>query len=256
MNGWIKLHRKFIEWEWYKDINTKVIFLHLLLKANHKDQKWQGLDIKRGQLITGRKSISLETGISEQSIRTSLNKLKSTNEITIHSNNKNSIITILNYDLYQNESEDNQQLTSNQPATNQQLTTNNNDNNDNNTYSEPDEKKYVGKPTEDPQEAINLTNEIASYFDVSEKNNFHNYKLIGNFVRKNLNDDKLDYLKSQFYAYKEVTSKFGFKHSIKNYIGEPKERYEDGAWCEKDWTNKQPSPSKVLPPRQKRINPS
>lgn len=125
-----------------------------------------------------------------------------------------------------------------------------------NIYSEFDEKKYIGGNQVDPVEVIELTKEIASYFDVSEKNNIHNYKLIGNFVRKNFNDGKLDYLKSQFYAYKQISTNAGFKHKIKNYIGEPTERYENGAWCEKDWSKQQPSSTKVLPPRQKRINPS
>ena len=44
--GWIKLHRKFLKWEWYSDINTKSLFLHLLLTANHKDKQWQGITVK------------------------------------------------------------------------------------------------------------------------------------------------------------------------------------------------------------------
>ena len=55
-------------------------------------------------------------------------RLKSTSEITIRSTNKYSIITICNYDYYQNFSiednqQTNQQIPNEQPATNQQLTT-------------------------------------------------------------------------------------------------------------------------------------
>ena len=92
MEGWIKLHRKLTEWEWYKDNNTKSLFIHLLLMANHKDGRFQGQEGKRGQLITGRKVLSVQTGLSEQQIRTGLNKLISTNEITIKTTNKNSLI--------------------------------------------------------------------------------------------------------------------------------------------------------------------
>lgn len=135
--GWISLYRKFMEWEWYTDANTMRLFLHLLLKANHQDGNWQGKTIKRGQVVTGRKSLSNELKISEQAIRTSLNKLKITNEITIETTNKFSIITIVKYDVYQdNQKESNQQndqqVTNGQPASNQQLTTNNNNNNNNN----------------------------------------------------------------------------------------------------------------------------
>lgn len=134
MEGWISLYRKFTEWEWYTDANTMRVFLHLLLKANHKDGNWQGKTIKRGQVVTGRKSLSNELKISEQAIRTSLNKLKITNEITIEITNKFSIITIEKYDVYQDNQKENnqqndQQATNEQPASNQQLTTNNNNNN-------------------------------------------------------------------------------------------------------------------------------
>ena len=133
--GWIKLHRKFMTWEWYADDHMVRLFVHLLLEANHKPQRWRGILIERGQLVTGRFKLSENTGISEQSIRTCLNRLKSTSEITIKSTSKYSIITICNYNKYnlatteinqQINQQSNQQLTSNQPATNQQLTTSNN----------------------------------------------------------------------------------------------------------------------------------
>ena len=128
MNGWIKLHRKMVDWEWYNDSKTLHLFIHLLINANHSDQKWQGKMIQRGQLITGRDKIKSLTGISEQSIRTCLQRLKDTKELTIKATNKYSLITLLNYDIYQglenSNQQDNQQLTINQPTTNQQLTTN------------------------------------------------------------------------------------------------------------------------------------
>lgn len=132
MDGWIKLHRKFSEWEWYGKSEMVHLFIHLLLNASHKDISWRGIELKRGELICGRKEISQATGISEQTIRTCLSKLKLTNEITIKSTNKFSIVTVCNYDDYQSRDfeinqqtnqQTNQQLTSNQPATNQQLTT-------------------------------------------------------------------------------------------------------------------------------------
>lgn len=120
-NWYIKIHRKILDWEWYDDINTKILFLHILLKANWEDKKRHWVVVKRWQLLTWRKALALELGLTEQNIRTSLNKLKSTNEITIKSTKTYSIIEAINYDNYQ------QQLTNkstnNQPTTNQQLTT-------------------------------------------------------------------------------------------------------------------------------------
>lgn len=127
MAGWIKLHRKFCKWEWYQKSEMVHLFLHLLLNANYEDGSWEGITIKRGQLVIGRKKISADTGISEQSVRTCMDRLKSTNEITIKSTNKYSIITILNYDSYQKVSEENNQVNNqefNQQSTNNQPTTN------------------------------------------------------------------------------------------------------------------------------------
>lgn len=139
MVGHIKLDRKILEWEWYKDANVSRVFIHLLLTANHKDGRWKGIELKRGQVVTGRLELSKGVRLSEMQIRYCLNKLKTTNEITIKVTNKFSIITICKYDVYQSfKNENNQQgnqqitqpVTNNYPTSNQQVTTNNNDNND------------------------------------------------------------------------------------------------------------------------------
>jgi hypothetical protein len=118
-NGWIKLHRKFTEWGWYQKSEMVHLFLHLLLMANHKDNIWQGQRILKGQLVTGRLKIKEKTGLSEQTIRTCLNRLEETGEITVKSTNRNSIITLIKYSDYQKHNNI-------QPTTNQQLTTNKN----------------------------------------------------------------------------------------------------------------------------------
>jgi len=138
MEGWIKLHRKFLNWEWYDDANTCRLFIHLLLKANHRPKKWHGVIIDRGQVLTGRKQLAKELKITERAVRTSLKHLISTNEVTIKTTNKYSIITINNYSTYQsleketdqqNDQQNDQQVTSNRPTSDQQVTTNKNDKN-------------------------------------------------------------------------------------------------------------------------------
>lgn len=125
MNGFISLHRKLTEWEWYTDQNTKSVFIHLLLMASWKDTKWKGIVIKRGEVVTGRKSLSKSLGISQRAIRTSLNHLKTTNEVTIKTTNRYSVISIKNYDDYQrNDQPAVQQTTSYRPH----LNTNNKEN--------------------------------------------------------------------------------------------------------------------------------
>ena len=117
----IKLNRKILKWRWYQDANTFRVFVHLLLTANITDHDFKTIKIKRGQLVTSRKSLSDQLGISQQSVRTAINHLISTNEITSSTTSKYTIITINNYNDYQKVTK---LLTNNQPATNQQLTNN------------------------------------------------------------------------------------------------------------------------------------
>ena len=132
-NGWIKLHRKFIEWEWYDDINTKILFLHCLLKANHEDKKYRGEVVPRGSFLTGLDVLSKQTGLSVQKIRTSISKLKSTNELTHRATRKGSHIFLTNYDLYQTvekiNTQSNIKITNEQQTSNKQATSNKNDKN-------------------------------------------------------------------------------------------------------------------------------
>lgn len=141
MVGHIKLDRKILSWEWYNDANTFRVFVHLLLMATHKDGRYKGILVKRGQVVTGRMKLATTLSLSEMEIRTSLNKLKTTNEITINPTNRFSVITICKYDIYQSfknydNQQDDQQLTkqqtNNQPTINQQSTTFNNVNKVNN----------------------------------------------------------------------------------------------------------------------------
>lgn len=100
-NGWIKLHRKILDWEWFTSPSTLQLFIYLLLRANKEDKKWRGILIKRGQLVTSVATISEETKLSTQQVRTSLNRLKSTNEITSKTTNRFTLVTVCKYESYQ-----------------------------------------------------------------------------------------------------------------------------------------------------------
>ena len=130
--GWIKILRKFLDWEWFQKPEMVQLFIYLLLKANYEQKQWQGITILPGQLVTSRTKICSETKLSEQTVRTCIKRLISTNEITYKSTNRYILITICKYESYQLENEfinqqNNQQTnfqsTSNQPATNFQSTT-------------------------------------------------------------------------------------------------------------------------------------
>lgn len=121
MDGYILIHRKLLEWEWYSSVNDTRLFIHCLLKANWKDGRFKGTLIPRGSFVTSFNSLVKETGLTRQQVRTSLEHLKSTHEITHKTNYQYSIITINKYNEYQI---DNTQ--SNQRLTNEQQTNNTN----------------------------------------------------------------------------------------------------------------------------------
>jgi len=101
MQGWIKLHRKLKTWRWYKDSIMVHLFIHLLFSANRENGFFMDIPVKRGQLITGLYSLNEATGISIRSLRTALKRLENTNEIIRKTTNKYSLITLLNYETYQ-----------------------------------------------------------------------------------------------------------------------------------------------------------
>lgn len=140
MDGWISIHRKIQEKVWYKDSEYVHVWIYLLLNANHKDKKiWingHEFELKRGQLITSRKSISEKTGVTQSKIYRILKRYESEQQIEQQKTNKFTLITIKNYDMYQQSEQQNEQILNSKRTTNeQQMNTNNNDNNVNNIYT-------------------------------------------------------------------------------------------------------------------------
>lgn len=124
--GWIKLHRKITEWEWYTDIPTKTLFIHLLLTANSSPGKWRGIDAPVGAKITSREKLSRETGLSQRQVRTALSHLESTNEVTKSTTSTYTLIQLTNYEKYQlTDQVIDQRPTSDRPSSDQRPTTNN-----------------------------------------------------------------------------------------------------------------------------------
>lgn len=150
MSGWIKLHRDFTKFEWYQDANTMRVFLHLLITANHKEAKWQGNVIGRGQLITSHSNLAKDLGLTIQNVRTSLSKLKKSENVTVKSTSKFTLLSVCNYDTYQSQDSStntptNKPLTGDQQTTNKPLTTNKNDKNKNNEKNEEKERSLPVK---------------------------------------------------------------------------------------------------------------
>lgn len=101
MKGFIKLHRRILDWEWYTDSNVKSVFIHVLLNACYDDCRFMGKKVNRGEYMTSLSRLSSDLSIPVRQLRTSLTRLKQTGEIDMQTTNKYTKITICNYDSYQ-----------------------------------------------------------------------------------------------------------------------------------------------------------
>lgn len=100
-NGFVKVHRSFLDWEWYDDGNCVRVFFHLLLNVNWETKKWRGKTILPGQIITSMDGLGRKLGLSRSSVVRVFSKLESTGEVTIDANNKWTLVTIVNWAKYQ-----------------------------------------------------------------------------------------------------------------------------------------------------------
>lgn len=162
--GYIKLFRSMTDWEWYKDSNTKAVFLHLLLNANWEDSRYRGYEVPRGSVVTGLHSLSESLGISIKSVRTALKHLKATGEVTIKTTNRFSIVSIANWEKFQGNIEEGASQMAGQVALKGQAS-----GTQRATYKEYKEIKNIRREEEretslNPEEVQNLFNTICIFF--------------------------------------------------------------------------------------------
>ena len=135
--GWIKLHRKLLDDPIMQKPDILQLFVYCLLKANHEDNtiifNGKEMVVKRGQFVTGRQAIA--NFLKQKPITTykRLLTLQNLEILNIESNNKFSLITITNYELYQFDDKKSNKKRNNKGTTKeQQNNTNKNDKNDKN----------------------------------------------------------------------------------------------------------------------------
>lgn len=123
--GFILLYRQITEWEWYQNPNTFRVFLHCLLMANYTDGRFEGKEVKRGQLVTSLPSLADQTKLSVRQVRTALDHLILTGELTSTAYSKYRVITVVKYNEYQqNDRQNDRQSTGNRQADDSQMTGN------------------------------------------------------------------------------------------------------------------------------------
>jgi hypothetical protein len=190
MEGWIKLHRRIIEKGYYKSSKHFHLWVHLLLKANHKRNEfmWNNnlIVVKEGQFITGRKRLSEETGIDESSVERILKMLENEQQIEQQKTTKYRLITIVNWsDYQQNEQQIEQQTNNKRTTSEQQVNTNKNDKNDKN------DKKETLPP--DFQETLDVWNNFASKYNLNKIIKLSSKRLSS--IKNRMNEKEFDLVK-------------------------------------------------------------
>lgn len=102
-NGFVKLSKQVLEWQWYNDPNVARLYFHILLKANFKENNWRGIEIKIGEFVTSLDKLHIELNISIQTIRTALKKLERTGYIERRPTNQFTLIKLLDSDVFTKE---------------------------------------------------------------------------------------------------------------------------------------------------------
>ncbi|MGG5835460.1 DNA replication protein [Huaxiibacter chinensis] len=103
--GFALLHRKIMDVPFYKDAEAAHLWVHLLLRANH-EQTLISTDVgdvicERGEFITGRNTLAMETGLTADRVKSLLRKFQNLGMITTKSNNRFTVLKVVKYDEYQ-----------------------------------------------------------------------------------------------------------------------------------------------------------
>ncbi len=108
-NGWIKMHRMLLDSSIFADAELLRVFLYCLLQASYRVMTVpigrQVITLQPGQLLYGRKAVSNRLGIGEGKLRGLMSQLEEMGILTIESSNRYSIVTVLQWDVYQNETD-------------------------------------------------------------------------------------------------------------------------------------------------------
>lgn len=91
----------FMNWQWYQNTNMVHLYLYLLLNANIENKLYFGISIQRGECLVSLSTLSRDTGISRDSVKRYLKKLKDTKDISYKKLSKGRIIVLLDFDKFQ-----------------------------------------------------------------------------------------------------------------------------------------------------------
>lgn len=205
MEGWIKIHRKILDNPIVcKDSQTFAIWIYLLLNATHQDVpalfKGKRITLQKGQLLTGILSIAKKLDIDKSKVQRTLKSFENDKQIEQQMSNQNRLISILNWEEYQNIDKPNdKQLINERETSDKQVITNKNVKNDKNVKN-------------------GINNIPASEVETSPadtaKANKHKY---GEYKNVLLKDEELQTLKEEYRNWEELITYLDEYIEMKGY---------------------------------------
>ena len=180
-NGYLMLNKEIKRHEYFTEYKTFHLFFWLLSDANFIEGNCNGILVKRGQKLTSLNSLIIETGLTEREVRTALEKLIKGNHIVKKATNKNTLLTVVEYEFYTGSTE-----AKDKPITRQQQT--------------------KGKPTTTIEEFKNTKKEISKEIERVNSDLSHFDFLNLNFKKELLL--LVNEYKPKIYEYKRCIEKF------------------------------------------------
>ena len=99
--GYVKLHRQLLEFEWFADSATIHVLTYLMITVNWKDGDWLGHTIPAGSTVTSREKIAANTGLTEKQVRRALDNLDKSRVIVRDKAGRGQLVTLVNWAKYQ-----------------------------------------------------------------------------------------------------------------------------------------------------------
>lgn len=245
MEGWIKLHRKMLVWEWFDDSEMIQLFIYLLISVNHKPKRWHGITVERGQIITSPIALAKELKSTPKRIRARIEKLIKCGVLGKQTTNKYTILTICNYDKYQDGEKVNDKEKANGGQTEDKRRANKGQQLKNDKKEKNIKEEYNAREGNFDSEFSNkievqeTIKKIMDLFGYSEMRNFDKLSTCTQFVNVLNFNKSYDYFCSQLDSYIAFKSQSGErKHGFQSFIGSIENKFSDGGWNADNWTQK------------------
>lgn len=104
-DGYVKVYRSLLDWEWYTDVPTRSLFEHLRLSVNWKPGKWMGIDVPAGSIVTSYPKLASGCGLTEKQVRRALANLVETGEVAVSRAGLGQLVALRNWDKFQGDDE-------------------------------------------------------------------------------------------------------------------------------------------------------